>query len=75
MSPKQVWSQHLVEQQSSCFLNVMFYGEAFHGVGAQGVKVLILLAALFLGAHAVCFCALITILDLPDCELSRKLSL
>jgi hypothetical protein len=38
-----VWWQ----QEPSCFLSVMWHGEAFHGLGVQGVKVLILLAALF----------------------------
>jgi hypothetical protein len=46
MSPKQVWSQCLVVQQLSCFLSVTC-GEAFQGLGVQGVKVLIPLAALF----------------------------
>jgi hypothetical protein len=45
ISPRQVWSQHLVAQQPSCFLSVTWHGETFHGV--QGVEVLILLAALF----------------------------
>jgi hypothetical protein len=48
MSPKQVWSWFLVVQQSSCFLSVMQHGETFHGLGVQGVNVLILLGALFL---------------------------
>jgi hypothetical protein len=48
MSPRQVWSQPLVVQQPSCFLSVMWHGEAFHGIGVQGVELLILLAALFL---------------------------
>jgi hypothetical protein len=48
MSPKLVWSQSLVAWQPSCFLSVMWRGEVFHGLGIQNVKVLILLAALFL---------------------------
>jgi hypothetical protein len=32
--------------QPSCFLSVTWCGEAFHGLGVQGVEVLILLAAL-----------------------------
>jgi hypothetical protein len=32
---------------ASCFLSVTWHGEAFHGLGAQGVKVLIFLGALF----------------------------
>jgi hypothetical protein len=53
----------------------MWCGEVFHGLGVQGVKVLILLGALFppsmvpvsqqgFGAHTFCFYALVTILDL-----------
>jgi hypothetical protein len=38
MSPKQVWSQHLAVQESSCFLSVMWSEEAFYGLGIQGVK-------------------------------------
>jgi hypothetical protein len=34
-------------QQPSCFLSVTWRGEAFHGLGVQGVKVLIVLAILF----------------------------
>jgi hypothetical protein len=48
VSPKQVWSQCLAVQQSSCFLSVTWCGEAFHGLGVQDVEVLILLAVLFL---------------------------
>jgi hypothetical protein len=33
--------------QCSCFLSVMWCGEAFHRLGVQGVEVLILLGALF----------------------------
>jgi hypothetical protein len=53
------------------------HGEVFHGLGVQGVEVLILLGVfisakcgssvstilLIYGAHTVCFCALVTILD------------
>jgi hypothetical protein len=52
MSPKQVWSQHLVAQQPSSFLSVTWHGEAFHRLGVQDVKVLILLVALFLPSVA-----------------------
>jgi hypothetical protein len=52
MSPKQVWCQHLVAWQPSCFLSVTWYGEAFHRLGVQDVEVLILLAALFLSSMA-----------------------
>jgi hypothetical protein len=47
MSPKQVWSWCLVAMQPSCFLCVICHGEAFHGLGVQGVKILILTGALF----------------------------
>jgi hypothetical protein len=36
-----------VAWQPSCFLSVTWHGEAFHGLGVQGVEVLIFLAALF----------------------------
>jgi hypothetical protein len=58
----------------------MWHGEALYRLGVQGVKVLILFGALFLPlyglsisarfliyrSHAVCFCALIAILDPPE---------
>jgi hypothetical protein len=47
MSPKQVWSQHLVTQELSYFRSVTWSGEALYGLGVQGVEVLILLGALF----------------------------
>jgi hypothetical protein len=73
MSPKQVWSLRLAVQEPSCFLSVMWHGEALYGLEVQGVEVLILLGASFLpsvapsvsarfliyGAHAVCFCLLL----------------
>jgi hypothetical protein len=46
MSPKQVWSQCLWAQQPSCFLSATWHGEPFHRLWVQGIKVLILLAAL-----------------------------
>jgi hypothetical protein len=49
MSPKEVWSQHLVAQEPSCFLSVTWYGEAFHRLG---FRVLHLLGALFLPSVA-----------------------
>jgi hypothetical protein len=52
MSPKKVWSWCLVAQESSCFLSVMWYGEALYGLGVQGVKVLILLGAFLLPSVA-----------------------
>jgi hypothetical protein len=52
MSPKQVWSWHLAVQKHSYLLSVMWHGEALCGLGVQGVKVLILLGALFLPSVA-----------------------
>jgi hypothetical protein len=52
MSPRQVWSQHLVAWQPSSFLSVRWCGEAFYRLGVQYVEVLILLAALFLPSVA-----------------------
>jgi hypothetical protein len=53
MSPKQVWSWHLVALEPVCFLNVTQHGEALYGLGGRGVKVLILLGALFLPSVAL----------------------
>jgi hypothetical protein len=52
MSPKQVWSWHLVAQEPFCFLSVLWCGEALYGLWVQGVKVLILFGALFLPSVA-----------------------
>jgi hypothetical protein len=52
MSPKQAWSWHMVAQEPSCFLSVIWYGEDFHRLGVQGVEVLNLLGALFLRSVA-----------------------
>jgi hypothetical protein len=41
MSPKQLWSWHLVAQQPSCFLSLTWHGGALYGLGVQHVKVLI----------------------------------
>jgi hypothetical protein len=38
---------HLVVQQLSCFLSLTWHGDAFHGLGVQGVETLILLSVLF----------------------------
>jgi hypothetical protein len=38
----------VVAVQPSCFLSVIWHREAFHGLGIQSVKVLILVGALFL---------------------------
>jgi hypothetical protein len=46
-SPKQVWRWCLVSWEPSCFLSVTWCGEALYQLGVQGVKVLILLGALF----------------------------
>jgi hypothetical protein len=43
-----VWSR----QQPSCFLSVTWHGEAFYGLGVQGIEVLILLDALLLPSVA-----------------------
>jgi hypothetical protein len=40
------------QQLPTCFLSVMWHGEAFYGLGVQGVKVLILLCASFLPSVA-----------------------
>jgi hypothetical protein len=53
MSHRQVWSwrwwwQWQWRWQLTCFLSVTWRGEAFHGLGIQDVKVLILLDAVFL---------------------------
>jgi hypothetical protein len=48
MSPKQVWSRHLVTREPSSFLSVAWCGEVLYGLGVQCVKVLILFGALFL---------------------------
>jgi hypothetical protein len=52
MSPKVVWSWHLVAWQSSYFLNVTWHGEVLYRLGVQGVEVLILLGAFFLPSVA-----------------------
>jgi hypothetical protein len=48
MSPELAWSWHLGAQEPSCFLSITWSGEAFYGLGVQGVKVLILLGTVFL---------------------------
>jgi hypothetical protein len=47
ISPKQVWSCCLAAWEPSCFLSVTLYGEALYRLRVQGVKVLVLLGALF----------------------------
>jgi hypothetical protein len=48
VSPKRVWSWCLVVWEPSCFLSVMWCGEAVYRLGVQGVRVLILLGSFFL---------------------------
>jgi hypothetical protein len=55
MSPKQVWNRHLAAWEPSYFLSVTWFGEALYGLGAQGVKLFILLGALFLPSVAPAF--------------------
>jgi hypothetical protein len=52
MSPKQVWSWHLVVWEPFYFLSVTWRGEALYGLGFQGVEVLILLGVFFLPSVA-----------------------
>jgi hypothetical protein len=68
-----------VAQESSCFLGVTWHGEAWYGLGVQGVKTLIPVGAFFPanygfsisarfsihGAHPICFCTIVAILDPP----------
>jgi hypothetical protein len=48
MSPEQVRASVWWRRQPSCFLSVMWHGEAFYRLGVQGVKVFILFGASFL---------------------------
>jgi hypothetical protein len=43
VSPKQVWSWHLVAHEPSCFLSVMWHEEALYGLRVWAVGVLLLL--------------------------------
>jgi hypothetical protein len=52
MSPKQVWSWHLVVWEPSSFLSATWHGEALYVLGAQGFEVLILVGAFFLPSVA-----------------------
>jgi hypothetical protein len=85
-SPKQIWSWCLVAWEPSCFLSVIWHGEALYRLGIQGVRVLLLLgvfparcvssiSARFLihRAHAVCFLPLVVILDPPLEFLFKKI--
>jgi hypothetical protein len=51
-SPKEVWSQHLVAWEPSCFLSVMWHGVALYGLEVQGVRVLFLIGVFFLPSVA-----------------------
>jgi hypothetical protein len=87
--PLPVWSAECIPsrfaagiwwgRQPSCFFTVRWCGEAFHGLGVQGVEIFNLLGALFQlecgssisarslthRAYAICFCALVAILAPP----------
>jgi hypothetical protein len=75
MSSKQVWCQHLVTLESSCFLSVMWCREALYMLGVKGVEALSPLGAFFLPRwlqklnkifdlwSSNCFCTLAAILD------------
>jgi hypothetical protein len=52
MSPKQFWSWCLAACEPSCFLSVMWHGEALYGLRVQRVEALILLGAFFLPSVA-----------------------
>jgi hypothetical protein len=78
-SPKQVWTWCLVAREPSCFLSILWSGEALYSLVVDGIRVLLLLAGFFsakcgssvsakfliYGAHAVCFLPLVAILDSP----------
>jgi hypothetical protein len=51
-SSKQVWSWCLAAAAATCSLSVTWHGEAFHGLGVQGVKVSTLLDAPLLPSMA-----------------------
>jgi hypothetical protein len=48
VSPKQVWSQHLVAWEPSCFLSLMWHGLALYQLEVQSVRVLMLLGGFVL---------------------------
>jgi hypothetical protein len=62
-SPQQVWSWHLVAQEHSCFLNVMWCGETLYWMGVWGVGVLLSLGVLF---SAKCGSSICKIFDLQS---------
>jgi hypothetical protein len=91
MSPKNVWSPHLVTQELSCFLSVTWHGETLYSLGGSGcwhfdyswcffsAKCGFSISArlLIYGAHAVCFCTLVSVLELSKlflCEILTLLS-
>jgi hypothetical protein len=47
MSPRQVWSWHLVAWEPSYFFSVTWHREALYRLGVQGVKTLIFLGVFF----------------------------
>jgi hypothetical protein len=72
-SPKQVWSQHLVAWEPSCFLSTMWHGEVLYGLGIWGFGILLLLGGIFSAKCGssfsarfliyICFLPLVVILD------------
>jgi hypothetical protein len=80
MSPKQVWSRCLEVQEPSCFLSVMWHGEALYSLRGSGcqsfdsswwffsAKCGSSISAKFLiyEAHVVCFYSLVIVLDLSN---------
>jgi hypothetical protein len=76
-SPNLVWSWRLVVREPSCFLIVLWHGEALYGLGVRDVRVLLLPGVLFSAkcdsivsarfliyrAHSDCFLPLVSILD------------
>jgi hypothetical protein len=62
-SPKQVWSWCLTAREPSCFLSVMWHGEALSRLGVWGVRVLFILGFFFC---QVCLQYLSKIFDLQS---------
>jgi hypothetical protein len=78
LSLKQVWSRCLAAREPSCLLSVTWRGEALYGWGFRvsefwffwcffSAKCGFSISAKFLiyGAHTVCFCPLVVILNPP----------
>jgi hypothetical protein len=86
VSPKQVWSWHLVAQEPSCFLSVTWHVEALYWLGVQWCQNPVSswwffsancdssISARFLiyRVPTVCFLPLVTILDPPCPSLLKK---